>query len=124
MLFESYLYSKRAVQRFKGVAIKPKICANNLIEAETYLTRIAQSTIEEQDFTLWHRQLQLFKDKEQVWRCGGRIENADVSFSVKHPGILTRQHHFTKLVIIDAHEQVFHNGIKETVTEVCHGFGS
>ena len=42
---------KRAVQRFKGVAIKPKISANDLIEAETYWTRIAQSTIQEQDFT-------------------------------------------------------------------------
>ena len=120
--FESYFYSKKAVQWFKGVAIKPKIFANDLIEAETYWTRIALSMIEEQDFTLWYGQLQLFKDKEQVWRCGGRIENADVSFSVKHPAILTRQHHFTQLVIKDAHERVFHNGIKETLTEVRSWF--
>ena len=46
----------------------------------------------------------------------------DVSLSVKHPAILPRQHHFTQLVIIDAHERVFHNGIKETLTEVRSQF--
>lgn len=45
-----------------------------------------------------------------------------MSFSVKHPAILTHQHHFTQLVIKDAHEQVFYNGIKETLTEVCSRF--
>ena len=52
----------------------------------------------------------------------GQNRERNVSFSVKHPAILPRQHHFTQLVIIDAHERVFHNGIKETLTEVRSRF--
>ena len=60
--------------------------------------------------------------KNQVWRCGGRIENASVSFSAKHPVILPRQHHFIQLVILDAHMRVSHNGVKETLAEIRSRF--
>ena len=101
--------------------IKSKISANDIMDAEVYWIKVAQSTIDEKDFTLCH-QLQLFRDENQVWRCGGRLENARVSFSAKHPVILPRRHHFTRLVVLDAHMRVSHNGVKETLAEIRSRF--
>ena len=29
--------------------------------------------------------LHLFRDDNNLWRCGGRIRNEDVSYQVEHP---------------------------------------
>ena len=63
-------------------------------------------------------QLGLFTDKNGLWRCGGRLQNADLPYSTKHPVLLPRNNHFTALVIRDAHLRVCHDGVKETLTEV------
>ena len=46
------------------------------------------------------------------------MQNADISYSAKHPILLPRSHPFTALIVHDAHRRVFHNGVKETLTEV------
>ena len=66
--------------------------------------------------------VQMFRDENQVWRCGGRLENAGVSFSAKHPVILLRRHHFTRLVVLDAHMRVSHYGVEETLAEIRSRF--
>ena len=73
-------------------------------------------------FEQWNRQLDLFQDEKGVWRCRGRIQNAAVSYSTKHPVLLHKDHHFTYLVTQKAHEQVLHNGVKETLTEIRSRF--
>ncbi len=60
----------------------------------------------------------LFLDDDGLWRCGGRIQNAAVAFSTRHPILLHKNHHLTKLVVKRAHERVLHDGVKETLTEV------
>jgi hypothetical protein len=42
----------------------------------------------------------------------------DVSYSVKHPILLPRSYPLTELIVREAHEHVFHNGVKETLTEI------
>ena len=69
-------------------------------------------------FEQWSRQLDLFQDNKGVWRCRGRILNAAVLYSTKHLVLLHRNHPFTFLVTRKAHEQVLHNGVKETLTEI------
>ena len=51
-------------------------------------------------------------------RCGGRLKNADILFSTKHPVLLTKQHTFTTLLVQAAHRRVQHNGVRETLGEV------
>ena len=58
-----------------------------------------------------------FEDEEGVWRCRGRIESATLPFGTKHPILLPREHHFTKWIILKAHENVKHNGLRETFAE-------
>ena len=64
------------------------------------------------------RKLQLFEDSNGVWRCGGRLENADIPYNTKHPILLPGNHHYTTLLVRRSHERVFHNGTKETLTEI------
>ena len=62
--------------------------------------------------------LKVFEDKAGVLRCKGRIENSTLPYSAKFPVLLLRKHHFTNLVILNCHESVKHNGVRETLTEV------
>ena len=39
-----------------------------------------------------------------------------------HPVILPREHHLTKLIVMKAHENVCHNGVKETLTDIRSNF--
>ena len=53
--------------------------------------------------------LHLFQDGNNLWRCGGSIENApyqNVSYQVKYPYILDTNHYFTKLIIAFHHRRV------------------
>ena len=57
-----------------------------------------------------------------VWRCGGRLGNADLPIATKHPVFLDSQHYLTTLIVHDAHTRIQHNGICETLTEVWDKF--
>ena len=54
-------------------------------EAQTHLMKCTQ-------FNSWKKQLSLFIDPEGVWRCGGRLSNADVPYTTRHPILLPRDH--------------------------------
>ena len=66
--------------------------------------------------------MQLFTDDRGIWRCGGRLTNAALPFETKHPIFLPERGRFTELIIRRAHEKVFHNGVKDTLTELCSRF--
>ena len=69
-------------------------------------------------FRTWQQQFGLFRDDSGVWRCGGRLSNANLPFATKHPVLLDSQHHLTTLIVIDAHMRAQHNGVCETLTEL------
>ena len=58
----------------------------------------------------------------KLWRCGGRIQNANVSFSTQHHILLHRSHPLTTLLVKAAHERVVHSGVKVTLTELRSKF--
>jgi len=62
------------------------------------------------------RQLKLFLDGTNLLRCGGRIHNAPLSELAKFPLLLPSRHHFTTLVIQNAHAKQLHSGINATLT--------
>lgn len=77
-------------------------------EAQTHLMNCKQ-------FNSWKKQFSLFIDAEGIWRCGGRLANAVVPYATRH---LPRDNLLIELLVLKAHERIFHNGIKETLTEV------
>ena len=62
------------------------------------------------------RQLRLFLDKDNLLRCGGRIQNAPASELTKFPFLLPPKHHLTDMIIQDTHQKLHHGGVSSTVT--------
>lgn len=56
------------------------------------------------------RPLHPFIDAEGTLRVGGRLQNADLPYEMKHPAILPGNHRCTTLIIHDAHLSNLHAG--------------
>ena len=103
----------------KRTCESPVVTADVMAEAERMWVIELQSTLEEDPkFPSWKTQFGLFKDNNQIWRCGGRLQNASMSFSSKHPIFLLKGHPLTRLIVQSAHQRVQHNGARETLGEV------
>ena len=66
-----------------------------------------------------YQNLNLFRDADGLLRCRVRLENAEVTDNVKYLYLLIKEHRFTKLVVIYSHDLVLHNGLRETLTQLC-----
>ena len=66
-----------------------------IIESQTLLQR-------DKNFDDWKKQFGLFLDDNGIWRCCGRIANADVPYSTKYPIFLHKDHHLTRLFVLNA----------------------
>ena len=62
--------------------------------------------------------LGIFVDEEEIYRSGGRLHKVSLSFELKHPAIIPKDHHITELIVKDSHNKVYHNRVKETLTQV------
>ena len=92
-------------------------------EAERlWILECQEMVVSDKNFEHWRKQLDLFQDESGVWRCRGRIQNAAVPYSTKHPALLHKGHHLTVLLVWGAHSRVLHNGVKETLTELRSRF--
>ncbi|XP_068704307.1 uncharacterized protein [Montipora foliosa] len=49
-------------------------------------------------------------DDSGILRVGGRLENAQVNYEIKHPIIMPYRHRVTELIILQHHQQVGHLG--------------
>ena len=70
----------------------------------------------------WEREFGLYRDERGILRCEGRLKNAELTTTQKHPAILDTEHYVTSLIVRDSHERVKHNGVKETLTEIRSKF--
>ena len=107
-----------AVRRFKdkGKSHPPLVRMEEFQEAETLWVKTAQMSIP--DPKTQHKQFNLFKDDEGLWRCGGRLANSNIPYATKFPILLPKSHPLSGLVVQRAHEKVLHNGVKDTLVEV------
>lgn len=95
------------------------LTSQDMADAEALWIACAQKALTPQkDFDILRRQLGLFLDDNGLWRCGGRLQNADIPFATKHPVLLPRKHPFTTLVVLESHQRVKHNGVKDTLMDV------
>ena len=61
---------------------------------------------------------ELYKDDSGALRCSGRIQNSLLPYSTKCPVLLPKKHYFTRLIMLDCHEKVFHNKVNETLAQL------
>ena len=95
------------------------LSAEDLHKAELLCIKEAQKVlVSDRSFSRLKTQFGLFRDEDEVWRCGGRLANADISFEEKHPILVPRNHHFALLIVQRVHARVYHHGVNETLTEV------
>ena len=74
--------------------------------AETLWVKESQQLlVSDARFPHWKRQFDLFLDYAEVWRCGGRLSNADVPYSTKHPILLPKDHPLTVLIVLSQSPQ-------------------
>ena len=67
--------------------------------------------------------LDAFLDKDGVFRVGGRLCNSSLPNSIKHPAIIPKDHHITKMIIAHHHERIEHQGKGLTLNEIrSHGY--
>ena len=114
-------YVLRAMKMFKKghPEISTDLRPEEFAEAKKlWIVDSQQKLVEERKFPTWKNQFNLFLDDKGLWRCGGRLGNANLPYSTKHPILLPHNHPITPLIVRDAHKRVQHNGIKETLTEV------
>ena len=99
------------------------LATDEIAEAERLWTIQSQSQlIQDKQFDVWKKQFGLFLDEAGIWRCGGRLGNADIPYGTKHPIFLSKHHLLTTLIVRNAHERVMHNGVKDTLTEIRSKF--
>ncbi|XP_046145460.1 uncharacterized protein LOC123988755 [Osmia bicornis bicornis] len=62
--------------------------------------------------------LTAFIDSQGTIRVGGRLTNTALSRDEKHPAILPRDAHLSKIIIEDAHKRTFHGGTQLTLAYI------
>ena len=86
-------YVQRAVDSFKAkrnsdsnlripITLTPQEIAN---AERLWITNAQRELALQKDFAPLRHQFGLFLDDKGLWRCGGRLQNADLPFPAKHP---------------------------------------
>ncbi|KAI2646413.1 Pro-Pol polyprotein [Labeo rohita] len=55
-------------------------------------------------------QLDVFMDSNGIVKVGGRLHHSTLCDSLKHPIVIPKEHHVTKLIIAHHHEKIQHQG--------------
>lgn len=114
-----FLYILRQRIRRDNPPLSPEIQPEDIDSALLFWIKESQRCLlNDQRFKSWSQQFFLFTDDKGVLRCGGRLSNATLPYATRHPVLLSRDHYLTSLLVRQAHQQVMHNGVKETLTEL------
>jgi len=66
-------------------------------------------------------QFELYLD-DNIMRCKGRINNSSLPLNSKQPILLPHDHPYIKLLVLDAHQRVKHNGTNDTLAVLREWF--
>jgi len=113
-----------------------EIQVEDLCEAETEILRIVQRDAFKAELTIFppstknkgvqrklkrtHALYRLdpFMDEREILRIGGRIQAASLAFEVKHPVILPKCAHVSRLIVQHCHKAISHQGRGMTMNEI------
>jgi hypothetical protein len=63
-----------------------------------------------------------FLDENGILRVGGRLRNSKIPTNQKHPILLPKSHHLTKLIIVDEHRRHLHSGSQLTLAAIQQNY--
>ena len=98
---------------------KPLLTVDKIKQAHTLWMKDLQIELQKNNrFTYWKQQLGFYLDENGVWRCGGRLTNADIPTDKWNQILLDKAHYITELIVTDTHHRVLHNGVADTLSEL------
>ena len=121
--------------KFDSTLLKPSpmIEVHELQRAENNLVIYEQRVHFHEEIALLSKNKQLSKTfalfkldpilVDDLLRVGGRLDNAELSFDLKHPIILSETSHLTALIVEDTHcRLVGHAGVNSTLNSICQRY--
>ena len=123
---------KARIKRIKEFVNSQPLEAKDITSSENFVTNLIQrehfqseidflSGISKQS-TLYISQFNLFIDENGLLRCRTRLQNAATEFHTKNPMLLPARNLFSKLVVLQCHKEVLHNGTRETLCRLRKRF--
>ncbi|XP_075977746.1 uncharacterized protein LOC142977620 [Anticarsia gemmatalis] len=118
-------YCKRfllSIKRRKdNIKVTPYLSVAELREALDHCIRQSQQQCFHNEYVALKNNAQLdkrsplykfnvFIDKSEILRVGGRLRNSSLSDDTKHPVIISHDSCLARLIVADAHEMTFHGG--------------
>ncbi|XP_046632893.1 uncharacterized protein LOC124312397 [Daphnia pulicaria] len=67
-------------------------------------------------------QLDLFLDGSGIIRCKGRLQNAGISESAKHPVLIPKKTVLARLIITSVHQRIAHYGVDSTIAHLMQKY--
>ena len=131
--FSSWSLAVRAVARIQRRINNDKSSGHTTViereEAERFIIKDLQRHVYSDDLTALSRgtkpqihrelcKLDAFMDKDGVLKVGGRLCESSFPYAFKHPTIIPKNQHITKLIIAHFHEKVKHQGKGLTINEI------
>ena len=93
----------------------------NICEAEKIWIRYEQSIIskEGESFRKLTSSSNLFYDNEPLIRLNTTLNRSSMlHYENRNPLLLRRDSHFSKLIVLGSHEQMFHSGVESTLSNI------
>ena len=115
---------KKKVDKLRGVGnVMKETCltVDELLDADRCWVRYEQTLMsrESEKFEKLKGPLNLFYDKSGLFRSQTRIDRCSkLNYNTVNLILLRKEYHFTKLIVLRAHENVFHSGLESTLTNV------
>ncbi|KAJ8369493.1 hypothetical protein SKAU_G00095210 [Synaphobranchus kaupii] len=129
----SWSRATRAIARIlRRISKNRSNCLTTVTErenAERVIIRSLQEQVYEDELQLIRKgvplpshnelyRLDAFLDEDGVLKVGGRLCNSSLSNLLKHPAIIPKHHHISKMIIACCHENVKHQGKGLTINEI------
>ena len=107
------------IKLLKKSVITPIVVAEDIVHAERLWIKDVQEDLKEKSDYLQKLEgpFGLFVENGIV-RCRGKISISGLPFTSKFQALLPRNNHITKLIVEHCHLNLFHGGVKNTLTEL------
>lgn len=100
-----------------------KLCWISITQQQNFETEIAiirSKSSKSTKMRLWN--LNPFLDRFNLLRVSGRLSFADIGYNEKHPYILPKNNHFSKLLTLNSHGVTLHGGIQLTLSHLRQNY--
>ena len=108
-----FTYNLKSKSKGKSDFREGEICAEEVDESKKLWVKYEQYFIQKDSkYKRMKNSLNLYFDENSLVHSKTRFsELTEMSHERKHPLLLRNNSYFTKLIVLDSHEKVFHNGV-------------